>query len=132
MRTGSIGDDAGAKRGADLGIFHDYVEGVVDGGSFALPKGGGINRLRLSEQHQRTVDQVRTEVPKDASSGEVRLLAPGVRLGVKAETIEPRLIFHHPTQRSRCDQLLDSEECAIPAAILIDGEQTGRSSWNGD
>src|ERR1700683_4343978 len=128
MWTGSIGDDAGAQRGADVGILHDHVEGIVDRRSFALPKSGGINRLRLAEQYQRSIDQVRTEIPEDASRGEVRLLAPGIGLGIEAEAIESRLILDHTTQHSRRDQLLNGEESSVPAAILINGEQAAAVS----
>src|SRR5262252_3082251 len=66
---------------------------------------------------------MRAEIPENAGGREVRHFAPGAGFRIQAEAVEARLVFHDRAQHSRLNQFSYCQIRAIPAAVLIDGEQ---------
>src|ERR1700722_2194197 len=66
---GSIGDDAGVQRCPQAGIFHVDVEGVINLRILALTEGRGPDRLRLTEEDERLIDEMRAQIPENPGSG---------------------------------------------------------------
>src|ERR1700757_3623412 len=118
-----VGDNAGAERRAQFWILHDDVKRVVDLGSFPLVKGCRVDRLRLAEEDQGAVDEVRAKVPENAGGWKFRLFAPGARLGVEAKAVEAGFVFGDLSKSASLNQFFYGEECAVPAAVLIDADQ---------
>src|SRR5215472_17267995 len=108
--SGSIGNNARSQGHPQPRIFEEYIEGVVDGRSFALPESRRPNGFRLAKQHQRTVDEVRPKIPKNPGGREIGVLSPGTMLSIEAIAIESGFVFDHFAKFSRLHQFLDREE----------------------
>src|SRR5579862_885847 len=124
VRTGSVGEDASFQRDSRPGIFQRNIEGVVDERGLALTDCGGRNGSRLAEKHDSLIDQVRPQIPQNASGGKVGSFAPGIRLRFRPEAVVARLVFGDVAKHSRVHKLSYRMGNAIVTAILIDGEQT--------
>ena len=126
----SIRDNPCAQHRPQTRIFHVHIKGIVDLRNLALTVGRRPNRLGLAKQNQRLVDQVRPQIPKNASRRRVRALPPRVRLGLQPKTVEASLVLGDRAHLARFQQLLERLKISVPAPVLIHRDQA--SAIGGD
>src|SRR5450755_1965381 len=103
--------------------MQDNIEGVVHRGSFTLDSQVGADGLGLAEEHHGLIGQVRSEIEQHTTAG-FGALTPGVFFELWAEAVEVRLKQDDAPQFVLSKQALEGEKVAVPAAILIDGQQS--------
>jgi hypothetical protein len=122
VRARAAGEHGGAEVGAESWIVKGDIEGVICGGVVALEADVGANGFGSTKEDNGLVDEMRAEIEEDAGAGS-GLFAPGSGAELGTEAVEVRLVGDDAAQLSGGDELLQGFEVAIPAAVLVDGEQ---------
>jgi len=99
------------------GVMKGDVEGVFDLGLVAVGAHAGGYGLRLAEDGEGLIDEVRAEIPEHAV-GRIARFFPGVFAGCGAVTVEVGLECDEPAEGALGKNLANGEEVAIPAAVV--------------
>src|SRR5215470_14736421 len=105
------------QRDFQIGILQLYFE-VVDGdGSIALHAHVSVDSTRTSKEHDRLVDQVRSQIVQNSRTRS-GLFAPCISSHTRAKTIEAAVKLRNSPQHPFLENLPHGEEIAIPPAVL--------------
>src|ERR1700686_2926786 len=111
-----------AQQNSQPRIPQSKIKRVVDYGSIALHAYIRANCFGRSEQCERLINQVRSEIEEHAASRPC-LFAPRPRPELQTVAIIMRLEQHDAAESARCEQIANSLEVAIEAATLINRKQ---------
>ncbi len=132
-RTGSAGGERGAEEdGQGLALPGELqVKGVIDNGGIALNADAGGNGLRRSEEGDGLIDEMRSKIEQETAAG-AAAFAPHLAPRLGAEAVEVGFHGHEPPQLAARDHLADGLEVAIPAAVLVGGEEKAALARHAD
>ena len=97
-------------------VLQHAVRPVLDRGARTQGREVGVHAIGDTEEQERLVDQVRSEVEPDAAPGH-RGFPPAVPDG-RAEAVDPGLEVDDVPEPAGADQLGDAQEVAVEAAVL--------------
>jgi len=116
------GENTGAEGGPHVvGIVKKKVERVI-GWATAFVADVGGNGRREAEKLEGMIDEVRTDIEKNAGAGSLPL-APGVGFEIGTEAVVVRFKADDAAERAGGGELEDALEVTIVAAALIHGEE---------
>src|SRR2546426_511480 len=104
--------------------------GIVRGGAVALDADVGGDGLRISEQDQRLIEQVRAQVEPEAGPG-LRLLAPRARPELSAEAVKVGFERRHAAEHTFRQEFSQRYEVSHVTAGLVGRAEPGTGKGAG-